>query len=277
MDRINIKNLEVFAWHGVAAEENVLGQMFVISAALYMDLRKAGNSDDLDNSIDYCRVCREITGFVGGNTFSLIETVAEKLAEKLLIDNRGLKRIWLEIKKPQAPIGAHLETVSVEIERGWHTAYIALGSNMGDREAHLRFAVNELEKMSCNRELRVSGFLETKPYGYTEQNDFLNGCAGFETLLEPLELLDVLHDIESRAGRERRERWGPRTLDLDMIFYDDLVMSGETLRIPHAGMHRREFVLAPLCEIASHVMHPVMHKTVEELLFALRSDKKDGG
>ena len=266
MDKINIKNLEVYAKHGVLSAEKDRGQKFLISAALYIDIRNAGKLDDLNKTLDYSEICRIIKDFVEDNTFSLIETVAERLAEILLTENPLLQKIWLEIKKPWAPIAIPFETVSVEIERSRHTAYIALGSNMGDREEHLNFAVSELEKSPGCSVLSVSSFIETAPYGYTEQDDFLNGCLKLETLLTPHELLDLLLDIEKKAGRVRDIRWGPRTLDLDIIFYDDIIISDDTLRIPHAQMHKRDFVLAPLNEIAPNALHPVFGKAVSELL-----------
>ena len=270
MDKINIRNLEIFAKHGVYPEENTLGQKFVISAVLYSDLRAAGKSDDLHKSIDYGSICYIIKSFVENNTFKLIEAVAENLAEVLFAECPGLEKVWIEIKKPWAPVAMHLETVSVEIERARHRAYIAIGSNVGDREAYLRFAVMELDKARGVRITRVSQLMNTAPYGYTEQDDFLNGCLKIETLLTPHELLSLLQDIENRAGRERTVRWGPRTLDLDIILYDDLVMSDEKLRIPHAQAHLRDFVLVPLNEIAPNVLHPVFNKTISELLDELK-------
>jgi dihydroneopterin aldolase/2-amino-4-hydroxy-6-hydroxymethyldihydropteridine diphosphokinase len=270
IDKINIKNLEVFARHGVLPEENSVGQKFLISASLYMDLRAAGKSDDLAKTLNYAEICLTIKVFVENNTFNLIETVAERLAEMLLIDNPPLQKVWLEVKKPWAPISIPCETVSVEIERSRHTAYIALGSNLGDKEAYLNFAVSELEKAHSCHVLDVSSFIFTKPYGNTEQDDFLNGCLKLETLLTPIELLRLLLDIENKAGRIRDIRWGPRTLDLDIIFYDDIIISDESLRIPHGQAHMRDFVLIPLSEIAPNLLHPVLLKTVAELLDELK-------
>ena len=275
MDRINIKNIEIFAKHGVAPEENVLGQKFVISAALYLDLRGAGITGDLEKTLDYSEICSVIKAFAEENTFGIIESLAERLAEKLLIDNPILQRVWLEVKKPWAPVSVHLETVSVEIERGRHTAYIALGSNIGDREAYLDFAKTELEKARGCRIRNASAYIETAPYGLADQDDFLNGCLELETLLAPLELLELLHDIENKARRERKVHWGPRTLDLDIIFYDNIVLSAGALRIPHAQMHKREFVLAPLREIAPNKLHPALMRTVSELFDEVVGDSSD--
>ena len=112
---------------------------------------------------------------------------------------------------------------------------------------------------------RVSSFLCTAPYGGVEQDDFLNGCMQIRTLLTPRELLDVLQGIEREAGRERKVHWGPRTLDLDIIFYDREVVDEEDLQIPHIEMQKRDFVLLPLREIAPHLRHPVTGKTVSEM------------
>ena len=272
MDRINIKNLEVFARHGVLHEEKIIGQKFLISASLDMDLRSAGLSDDLAKTLSYAKICYEIKAFVKDNMFCLIETVAERLAEKLLMENQQLHRIWLEVKKPWAPVAMPLETVSVEIERARHIAFIALGSNMGDKESYLNFAVSELDKAGSCRVLSVSNFIITAPYGYTEQDEFLNGCMKLETLLTPHELLSLLHEIENKAGRIRDIRWGPRTLDLDIIFYDSNIISDDTLRIPHPQAHKRNFVLDPLNEIAPNFLHPVFNRTVSELLDELKTD-----
>lgn len=265
-DQIEIEDLEVFANHGVFPEENTLGQKFLISAVLYTETRRAGRTDDLTDSIHYGRVSAFIESYLRNNTFRLLERAAESLAEELLLTVPGLSGIRLKIKKPWAPIGLPLKTVSVEIERQWHTAYIALGSNMGDRAKYLTDAVEALGGIRGCTVKKVSGFLETPPYGVADQDDFLNGCLELETLLYPEELLEQLHRIEKDAGRERKKRWGPRTLDLDIIFYDDLVCQSKDLCIPHVDMHRRKFVLEPLCEIAPYKRHPVYGKTVAEML-----------
>ena len=273
MDKIHIKNLEVFAKHGVFPEENVLGQKFVVSAVLYTSTREAGKTDDLTKSIHYGDVSHFITEFMEQNTFQLLETAAERLAEELLLKTEHLEKICLELKKPWAPVGLPLETVSVEIERGWHMAYIALGSNLGDKEANLRLGVEGLRSTRGCRVEAVSDFLVTEPYGGVEQDDFLNGAMKIRTLLTPHELLDRLHEIEQEAKRERIIRWGPRTLDLDILLYDDLILDEEELHIPHIEMYKRDFVLKPLCQIAPYVRHPVYNRTAAELLAALETQE----
>ena len=266
MDQIKIQNLEVFANHGVFPEENVLGQKFLISAVLYTDTRHAGKTDDLAASIHYGEVSQFIVTFMKKNTYKLIERAAECLAEELLMHTAHLEKVELEVKKPWAPLGLPVEYVSVRIARQWHTAYIALGSNMGDKEGYLNAAVRELDRREDCRVVKTSGWLVTPPYGMTDQDDFLNGCLELRTLLPPEELLEELHMIETHAGRERIIHWGPRTLDLDIIFYDDLIVETDTLCIPHVEMHKRDFVLKPLHEIAPYKHHPGNGKTVRELL-----------
>lgn len=266
LDQIKIKNLEVFANHGVFPEENTLGQKFLVSLTMYTDTRTAGKTDDLTASIHYGEVSQQIDTFMKAHTFQLIERVAEELAEELLVKVPLLQKVQLEVKKPWAPVGVPLETVAVEIVRQWHTVYIALGSNIGDSEKYLNDAVTKLNELP-NTEVEIcSQYYVTPPYGMVEQDDFLNACLKLWTLMTPEELLEELHKIEQGAGRERIIHWGPRTLDLDIIFYDDLVMEKEELCIPHVEMHKRKFVLEPLHEIAPYKRHPVYGKTVREML-----------
>lgn len=270
MDKITIQNLEVFAKHGVFPAENELGQKFVLSAVLYTDVRKAGKTDSLEFSTHYGEVSHLMKEFVERHTFQLIETVVEQLAEKILLTFPRIEKVDLEIQKPWAPIGLPLDTVSIQISRGWHQAYLALGSNIGDTRAHLDQAVCLLKEDPYCQVIKVADYLVTKPYGGVEQDDFLNSVLELRTLYSPEELLDVLHAIEQAAHRERLIHWGPRTLDLDILFYDDLVLDTETLHIPHIDLQNRDFVLVPINQIAPHLRHPVLHKTMEELLKELK-------
>ncbi len=172
MDKIHIHNLEVYCNHGVFKEENVLGQKFLVSATLFTDTREAGMNDELKQSIHYGEVCQMIDQYMRTHTFKLIERVAEQLARELLLNIPRLQQIRLEVKKPWAPIGLPLENVSVEIERQWHIAYIALGSNIGDRQQYLDTAVARLAEDPYSQVERVSAYHNTAPYGVTDQATF---------------------------------------------------------------------------------------------------------
>lgn len=266
LSEIKIEELNVYAYHGVYPEENEKGQNFYVNATLFQDTLSAGESDDLNLSTNYGEVCAFITKWMTEHTFKLIESVAEQLAGDILYEFPLVDSVELEIRKPEAPIPLPFGSVSVHIKRGWHTAYIAIGSNMGDKASYIDEAVRKLGAQKHTEVLKLSDIITTKPYGGVEQDDFLNGAVKVRTLLTPGRLLKFLHEIEQDAGRERKIHWGPRTLDLDIIFYDKLVYEDDELIIPHVDMENRYFVLKPMCEIAPYFRHPVLGLTVKQLL-----------
>ena len=274
MDKIIIDKLEIFANHGVYPEENVLGQKFIISVVLYTSTRKAGVTDELSFSVNYGEVSHFIQKYMTEHTWKLLECAAEHLAQAILLEYPLVKKLDLEIQKPWAPIALPLNTVSVKITRGWHTAYIALGSNIGDKKAYLDMAVKHLNERKDCQVKKVSDYLVTAPYGVTDQDDFLNGALELQTILDPEELLQALHQIEQEANRVRTIHWGPRTLDLDILMYDDLVLDTPELHIPHIEMHLRDFVLIPMNQIAPWKRHPLIGKTIEEMLQNLKNKDK---
>ncbi len=143
-------------------------------------------------------------------------------------------------------------------------AYIALGSNLGDKEKNLRRALLLLTQQGVEV-VRVSSFLSTEPYGVTDQPQFLNAVACVRTSLAPLALLDVLLATELAMGRVRLRHWGERNIDLDLLLYEDVVLDLPRLHLPHPDMQNRDFVLLPLAEIAPELKHPTLQKTIWEL------------
>ncbi|MGH9494209.1 MAG: 2-amino-4-hydroxy-6-hydroxymethyldihydropteridine diphosphokinase [Candidatus Sulfotelmatobacter sp.] len=148
-------------------------------------------------------------------------------------------------------------------------AYLSLGSNIGDREKHLREAISRLEKPG--RIIAVSSFYETAPVEYTQQSWFLNCAVKLETSLTAPQLLTDILKIEREMGRQRTQRKGPRTIDIDILLFGDTAMETPELTIPHPSMAARRFVLEPLAEIEPEMKHPVWKKTVKKLLLELPS------
>ena len=149
-------------------------------------------------------------------------------------------------------------------------AYIALGSNLGDKEKNLRRAIMLLLQQGIDVE-KVSSFISTEPYGVTDQPQFLNAVCRVSTSLAPLALLDVLLATELEMGRVRLRHWGERNIDLDLLLYEDVVMDEPRLRLPHPDMQNRDFVLLPFAEIAPELVHPTLKKTIQELKDSLLS------
>ncbi|HTF99261.1 MAG TPA: 2-amino-4-hydroxy-6-hydroxymethyldihydropteridine diphosphokinase [Nitrospirota bacterium] len=152
------------------------------------------------------------------------------------------------------------------------TVYIGLGSNLGDKVESCRKAIAMLSK--AGNITSVSSFYTSEPIGYPDQEEFINAAVELETELSPLALLAACHVIEDELGRRRLMHWGPRTVDLDILFYGNLVVESDELVIPHPLMAERRFVLVPLCEIAPDAVHPVLHKKVSELLRRLKDNHR---
>ena len=154
-----------------------------------------------------------------------------------------------------------------------HKAIVAIGTNLGDKKENIKTAIKKMELYGI-KVTKQGKLYKTKPYGYTEQPIFLNTAVEVETALSPKELLKALLKIEKEMGRVRKIHWGPRTIDLDIIFFDELVINEENLKVPHPDMQNREFVLKPVCDIEPCWVHPVFCETVKTLLEKLKNAKE---
>jgi 2-amino-4-hydroxy-6-hydroxymethyldihydropteridine diphosphokinase len=154
-----------------------------------------------------------------------------------------------------------------------HIAYIGIGSNIGDKVHHCENAISEILKVDCHQLLAKSSFFKTKPIGYSSQDWFVNGVIKIETDLEALDLFRSLKAIETQIGRTETFRWGPRVIDLDILLFDEQEIQTEIIQIPHPFMQERQFVLIPLVEIDRSLVHPILKKTVQELLEDIKEDQ----
>jgi len=167
-----------------------------------------------------------------------------------------------------------METLNAQPVNPYHTAYISVGSNLGNKIENCRNGIAALTRSGKTRVVDQSPIYRTEPVDYLDQDWFVNYVVKIETECDPLALLDTLKSIERAAGRVKDTiRFGPRILDLDIILYDDLVLDDPRLMIPHPRMHKRRFVLKPICDINPAMDHPVLHLSMRSLLDAL--DEKE--
>lgn len=157
--------------------------------------------------------------------------------------------------------------MQTDFSKKYINVFLGLGSNVGDRAANLKVAADLITK-NVGKIAKKSHLYETQPWGNTDQESFLNQVIMINTTLDPRDLLEKISKIERELGRERREKWGPRPLDIDILFYGKRVIRDKGLEIPHPELHKRAFVLVPLMEIAPELEHPILKKQVDELYMA---------
>ena len=270
MEQILVQGLQVFGYHGVYEQEKEEGQTFLVNCVMDTSFASAIHSDDVGETVDYGTVCLFIKKYFEEKAYDLLEKVADELATSIMYAFPGIEKIQIQLTKPNAPIPMEFKSVGVRVEKKWHKVALAIGSNMGDKEKYLTDAMETLIANPDIRNVIVSDYIETEPYGYVEQDKFLNGAVTLETLLSAEDLLIFLHEIEAKAERKREIHWGPRTLDLDILLYDDVCMHTKELTIPHIDMCNRMFVLEPLMQIAPGLVHPVRRRTIYDLYHILK-------
>lgn len=249
-DRITLTGLTVRGFHGVLPRERQQGQDFVIDVVLHVDTAAAAAGDDLAATVNYADLAARVEAVVAGDPVDLIETLADRIAEVALTPGEGMdpyvSTVEVTVHKPHAPIPAVFGDVSVTVRRHrWARVVVAMGANLGDRAAALESAVEALSATPGVRVEAVSPVYETEPVGGPEQGAYLNAVALLTTRLDARAFLGRLQEVEASHGRTREVRWGPRTLDLDVIRFGDLVSDDPGLTLPHPRVHERAFVLVP--------------------------------
>ncbi len=252
-DQIVLKGISAKGHHGVLDFEKRDGQTFVVDVTMHVDLAPAGTSDDLADTVNYAEVAGDVVALIEGESLDLIEALATRIADRVLARPR-VEAVEVVVHKPEAPVGHPFTDVQVRVSRERQSqVVIAMGSNIGDSIETLHDAAISLYGLIDI--VDVSPVVETDPVGGPDQAAYLNAVVTGTTHLAPSSLLAGLHDIERAHGRTREVRWGPRTLDLDLIQYGDpvfdtdVVMNSPTLTLPHPRAHERGFVLLPWLQV----------------------------
>ena len=249
-DRILLRGVRARGFHGVFDEERATGQEFVVDLDLEVsDLQRAAERDDLALTLDYGAVAVAVVEVIEGPPVDLIETLAVRIAQRCLAFP-SVRSVTVTVHKPGAPIPVPFEDVAVQVTRSAMTrAVLGLGANLGDAREALRGAVSGLARAGQVEVLAVSGLWRTSPVGGPQQPDYLNAVVLVATALAPAELLDVARGLEAAADRVREVRWGPRTLDVDVLDVAGFRSDEPALTVPHPRAHQRAFVLAPWAQV----------------------------
>lgn len=251
-DRITLKGLRAKGFHGVFPEERRDGQEFIVDAELEMDLAPAGASDALVDTVHYGELAMALHAIVTGEPVDLIETLVQRLAIASLADPR-VAAATLTVHKPSAPIPLGFDDVSVTVRRTRKGAVLSLGSNLGDRLEHLAAGLDVLRSRIAVT--AVSPVYETAPVGGPEQGAYLNVVV-LAGVPDGPSALAAAHEAERAEHRERGVRFGPRTLDVDVLAVAGELSDDPVLTLPHPRAHERAFVLAPWFDVAADDVIP---------------------
>jgi dihydroneopterin aldolase / 2-amino-4-hydroxy-6-hydroxymethyldihydropteridine diphosphokinase len=293
LDRVAVTGIRARGFHGVLAHEKRDGQEFSCDVALHVPLFRTGRSDDLADAVDYSVVARKAHDVLAGPSLDLVETVAERIAAAVLEDER-IQAVEVVVHKPQAPVGVPFDDVTVRIVRTRDDAVadtvpeqpvravLALGANLGDPHATLHQAVLDLAAVDGLTVLESSPVVDSAPVGGPEQGRYLNAVLLVQTALSPRALLHACQDVERAHGRTRDVRWGPRTLDVDVVTVRrpdgrDLALGTPDLDLPHPRAAVRRFVLLPwsLVDPQAHLLDLDEERQVVDLLDELIDEPDD--
>lgn len=249
-DSIEVRGIRAFGYHGVLPHEGEFGQEFITDVELRCDFSAAAAADDLGLTADYGQVARVVHELITTERFQLIETLADRIAEALL-GQPSVTEVRVTVHKPHAPMPVGVADVVVSrVRRAPQRAFLGLGGNIGETVAQMQAAVDLLEGTPGVSLTAVSPLYRTTAEGGVEQADFINAVVEVRTSLTPHELLAVCQRLEAESGRVRDQRWGPRTLDVDILAVQGDKVTEPDLQVPHPRATVRAFVVVPWADVA---------------------------
>lgn len=263
--KIEINGLEVIAAHGVRPEEKVTPQPFLFDISLEADCEEAALVDDVNKTVNYSAVCEKVLKVATAKSYNLIEALARECAFSIMESFPAVTSATVKVSKPKAPVKAVFSNISVTYFAERNTVYLSLGSSVGDRERTIKSAVQKLSALRGVKVLRTSSMIKTQPEGGVAKNEFVNCAVEISTFLTPRALLEKIHNIENHLGRVRSQRWADRTIDIDIIFFGDKVISEDGLGIPHPRYMERSFVTQPLKELCPEKVCPLTDIAVKDM------------
>ncbi|EGG17870.1 dihydro-6-hydroxymethylpterin pyrophosphokinase [Cavenderia fasciculata] len=293
MDTIILKDLHVQAVIGVNASERNIKQNLLFTIKIFKDLSECGSSDLVHHTINYSTLSKSIIAYIESSQHFTLEALATGVARTCCL-GFGVEVVKVQVQKPGAiklaawpgvkicrtldffknnPIVENptIITSSLGNANGTpNTSYIAIGSNLGDKFQNINKALELIQSFS--KLVSTSFMYEAPPAYFLDQPSFFNCCCKITTQLNPHDLLSRLKEIEKKMGRAETFRNGPRVIDLDIIYYNDIVLKSDTLEIPHKLMYERDFVLLPLSDIAPDFIHPTLYITTNQMKINLKTD-----
>jgi len=268
MFKIIIRDLNLFGYHGVKESERKDGQNFCFNLEILLSEKSFLNNDNLKDTVNYSEVIKLVKDINSNQRFNLLETLSQTIANRIMGISPLVEEVYVKIEKTSPPIKGNLGSVGIEYtlnREDWETVkenrtesskvdvYLSLGSNIGDRENNLRKAVDLIGDNAAINVVKVSSIYETEPMYLKDQNYFYNIVlkAQIDSELGPFGMMGFLKGIEYGMGRRRVEKkYGPRIIDIDLLYYGEKSIESDFLTIPHPKIKERKFVLVPLSEVS---------------------------